>query len=185
MPTGLMVVVNASVVERLSVETVLSKKDMAKRLGVDFRTYKKIQAGQPVQLRSARTVMESLGIRRVEEALTPESLAEYWEASGTQPTITQGELPSEWMTLRPLGGTMEVANGLRIQAWQLCQRHMSKRLARGKRYDLSKAQADRYRSDEFLQRHTRICDKLKKCRFVADNLLNMSDDEVLPTVQFS
>ena len=178
MPTGLMVVVNASLIERLFVKTVLSEKDMAKRLGVDFRTYKKIRAGQAVQLRSARTVMESLGIRRVEEALTPESLALYWEASGTRPTIPQGELPSEWMTLHPLGGTMEVANGLRIQAWQLCQRHMSKRLARGKRYDLSKmTQADRYRSDEFLQRHTRICDKLKKCPFVADNLLNMSDDD--------
>ena len=55
---------------------------------------------------------------------------------------------------------------------------MSKRLARGKRYDLSQmAEAYRCRSDEYLQRHTRICDMLKKCPFVADNLVNMPDDD--------
>jgi len=159
-------------------QMLLSQKDMADHLGIDFRTYKKIENGLPVQMGKARTVMESLGLRHIEDLLTPESLAEYWETSGTRPTLTQGELPSDWMMLHPLGGTTELANGLRIQAWQLCQRHMSKRLARGKRYDLSQmAEAYRCRSDEYLQRHTRICDMLKKCAFVVDNLANMSGDK--------
>jgi tRNA A-37 threonylcarbamoyl transferase component Bud32 len=178
MPTGVMVIIDSALIKRARMQMLLSEKGMAEHLGVDFRTYIKVRDESPVQMGKARTVMESLGFRHIEDVLTPKSLGDYWKISGTRPTITQGELPSEWMTLRPLGGTVEVANGLRIQAWQLCQRHMSKRLARGKRYDLSKmAQADRYRSDEFLQRHTRICDKLKKCPFVADNLLNMSDDD--------
>jgi serine/threonine protein kinase len=158
-------------------QMLLSEKGMAEHLGVDFRTYRKLRDGEPVQMGKARTVMENLGVRHIEDILSPESLAEYWQTSGTRPTLVRGELPSDWIMLRPTGKPTELSNGLRFQAWQLCQRHIPERLARGKRYDLSQmAEAYRCRSDEFLQRHTRICDTLRKCPFIADNLVNMSDD---------
>jgi len=181
MPTGDMVVVDASVVEHCRVKKVVSShNEMADEdhLDLAFETYRKIRNGLPVRIGTARKIMEALGFRSIEEVLSPESLEEYRKRLGSGPMTSQDELPSDWMTLRPIGGTVQVANGLQIQQWRLCQRHMSKRLARGKRYDLSKmAQVDRYRSDEFLQRHTRICDILRKCPFVADNLVNMSDED--------
>ena len=178
MPTGVMVVVDSSLIKRTRMLMLLSEKGMAEHLEVDFRTYLKIRDGKPVQMSKAGAVMESLGLRHIEDILSPESLAEYWDTIGTRPTLVRGELPSDWIILRPSGKMTELSNGLRFQSWRLCQRHMPERLARGKRYDLSQmAEAYRVRSDEFLQRHTRICDMMKKCPFVADNLVNMSDDD--------
>lgn len=178
MPTGDMVVVDASLIQRTRKQLLLTEKEMAAHLGISFRTYLKVRDGNPVQVGKARTVMQGLGLRHVEDILSPESLDDYWEATGKRPVMLRGELPADWLMLRPSGDVTELSNGLRFQAWELCQRHMPERLARGKRYDLSQmAEAYRCRSDEFLHRHTRICDMLRKCPYVASNLLNMPDED--------
>lgn len=178
MPTGDMVVVDASLIRRSRRRLLLTEKEMAAHLDISFRTYLKVRDGEPIQLGKARQIMQGLGLRHVEDVLSPESIDDYWEASGKRPMAIQGELPSEWLVLRPSGGVAKLSNGLRFQAWELCQRHMPERLARGKRYDLSQmAEAYRCRSDEFLRRHTRICDILRKCPYVTRNLLSMPDED--------
>jgi hypothetical protein len=178
MPTGDMVIVDSSLIRRTRKQLLLTEKEMALHLGVSFRTYLKARDGVPVQVGTARDIMQGLGLRHVEDVLSPESLDEYWDASGNRPVMVRGELPADWLMLRPSGEVTELSNGLRFQAWELCQRHMPERLARGKRYDLSQmAEAYRCRSDEFLHRHTRICDMLRKCPYVANNFLNMPDED--------
>ncbi len=178
MPTGDMVVVDSSIIRRTRRRLLLNEKQMAAHLGVSFRTYVKVRDGEAIQVCTARQVMEGLGLRHIEDILSPESLDEYWAASGNRPVIVRGELPADWMIHRPSGELTELSNGLRFQAWELSQRHMPDRLARGKRYDLSQmSEAYRCRSDEFLLHHTRACDILRKCPYVVNNLVNMPDED--------
>ncbi len=178
MPTGDMVVVDSSMIRRTRRRLLLTEKQMASHLGVSFRTYLKVRDGVAIQVSKARQIMEGLGLRHIEDVLSPESLDEYWEASGNRPLMVRGELPADWMMRRPSGNVTELSNGLRFQAWELSQRHMPDRFARGKRYDLSQmTEAYRCRCDEFLLHHTRACDILRKCPYVVNNLANMPDED--------
>ena len=177
MPTGEMLVIDSSLIKRTRLQLLLSEKGMANHLGVGFRTYLKIRDAEPVQVHVAQKVMKNLGCRHIEDVLSPESLAQYCGLSEGQATLLRSELPADWIMLQPIGKVVELSNGLRFQSWRLCQRQMTDRFARGKRYDLSQmAQAYQERIGEHLVRHTRVCDKLKKCPYVANNLLNMPDD---------
>ena len=101
MPTGEMVVVDASIVEGCRLRrAVYSHNEMAgeDQLGLAFETYKKIQAGQPIRIGTARKVMEALGFRCLEDILSPESREEYQEKLGQMPAAAPEAL--SFVTLR-------------------------------------------------------------------------------------
>ena len=153
---------------RLRVAAGMTVKDVIAATGLDRTTVNKVLRGDPVFLKSlAIAVGRAFGVEDPTEVLHPDEL----RAMGIPTATSESGAVLEWDVEEYVSAWQETSNGLQYQLVKLRHRYLDGRHARGKCYELRHLpDAERFQAEQYLFRHTDVCERIGIHPHIADNI---------------